>query len=165
MRCASHPCISSHAMHLPLTQDDIVPETVANFLQLCAGSAETKTGYIGSQVHRVRPGLGVEFGDFERGDGRGGFAPVAETGPYMAEENLVGRHSEPGVLSFIPAGVDRVASVVLITTSPASHLDGRQVVFGKVLSGLQHVEAMLTVFNAQGVPTAPIKIAAAGELQ
>ena len=56
-------------------------------------------------------------------------------GKAFADEDLSGRHDRVGVLSMVPAGANANASQFLITFGPAPHLDGKHVVFVRVLAG------------------------------
>ncbi len=52
-----------------------------------------------------------------------------------------------------------------ITTVVTSWLDGRHVVFGKVLEGMDVVKAIEAVGTPSGTPAKAIKIVASGELK
>jgi len=159
-------------------QDDVVPDTVANFLsvrelfphsacfrqapsfvQLCHGTASDKTGYKGSKIHNIRRGYGMTGGDYILGNGLGG---RSSTGAALVDENFVGRHTEPGTISMANSGVDSNSSVFFISTTSCPHLDGRHVVFGKVVGGLTTVQAATGVLQVNGRPSVPLTIANAG---
>lgn len=98
--------------------DDLVPLAVDNFLRLCA--RPPGQGYIGSEVYHVRKGAGFSLGDWERGDGRGGHSAFAER--YFIDENFIGRHTAPGVLSYANSGVHSNNSAFMITLAKLPHL-------------------------------------------
>ena len=127
--------------------------------QLCEGNAKEGTGYVGSNIHLVRRGLGIQGGDYISGTGRGG---RSASGAPLADENFVGRHSEAGTLSMANSGVDSATSVFFISTAPAPHLDGKHVVFGQVTDGLAAVEAASAALQVNGRPSVPLVITAAG---
>jgi peptidyl-prolyl isomerase D len=58
----------------------------------------------------------------------------------------------PGSLSMVNAGPDTNGSQFFITTIPTEHLDGRNVVFGKVKKGLGVVEEVSRVTTHQDSP-------------
>lgn len=128
---------------------DVVPKTAENFRVLCRGDEGKKLRYAGSPFHRIIPGFMVQGGDITRGNGKGGQSIY---GRKFDDENFELKHREAGLLSMANSGPNSNSSQFFITVAPTPWLDGRHVVFGRVISGMDVVKAMEEQGTRKGYP-------------
>ncbi|KAI8331981.1 cyclophilin-like domain-containing protein [Choanephora cucurbitarum] len=147
---------------------DEVPKTAENFRALCTGErglgkiSNMPLHYRGSIFHRIIKGFMCQGGDFTRRNGTGGESIYGTT---FADESFSRKHDTHGLLSMANRGPNTQSSQFFITTRPTPHLDGKHVVFGRVVSGYQVVERMENEpVDSNDRPLHNVMIATCGEL-
>jgi cyclophilin family peptidyl-prolyl cis-trans isomerase len=136
---------------------DTVPKTAENFYQLCI-----QNKYNNVPFHRVINGFMIQGGDITNHDGTGG---VSIYGDKFNDENFELTHDEEGYLSMANSGPNTNSSQFFILLGPAPHLDGKHVVFGKVIDGMSHIRNIgTTPVDFNDCPVNEVNIKQAGEM-
>jgi peptidyl-prolyl isomerase H (cyclophilin H) len=146
---------------------DICPKTAENFRQFCTGEhkrSNLPTGYKECPFHRIIKGFMLQGGDFEKMDGTG---RLSIYGNSFQDENFALKHTGAGLLSMANSGPNTNGCQFFITCAKTDWLDGKHVVFGKVIDE----ESMLVVRKVENVPAGagskpklPVQIDQCGEL-
>lgn len=116
---------------------DFVPQTADNFMSLCQAKY-----YDGVLFHRVINGFMMQGGD-PTGTGTGGESIWKK--PFRDEIDSRLTHNARGVLSMANAGPGTNRSQFFITFKATPHLDKKHAVFGKVIGGVETLDAIENV--------------------
>jgi cyclophilin family peptidyl-prolyl cis-trans isomerase len=133
-----------------------VPVTVANFVGLAEGSRpwlDTTAGalrqtpfYNGLTFHRVIPGFMIQSGSRNGlGTDGPGYSFGDEFHPDLA-------HAAAGVLSMANSGKNSNGAGFFVTLDPTSWLDDKHSVFGRIVEGMDVVQAIGATGTEGGTP-------------
>lgn len=169
---------------------DVVPRTVDNFIRLCTNGehqimddpapsdivtrARSGTsaihskgvkGYKGTMIHQIQKNHIIMGGDIEGMGGKSSHSAYEER--FIDEENFIIPNSGKGLLSFASVGVARTGSQFIISTSEKGlpHMNGRCVVFGRVLKGLELLDEIDEIYCFRGAPQKNVTIAECGMVE
>ncbi|XP_020718823.1 RING-type E3 ubiquitin-protein ligase PPIL2 [Bombus terrestris] len=113
---------------------DLVPKTCENFIKHCQNGY-----YDGTKFHRSIRNFMIQGGD-PTNTGNGGTSIWGKTFEDEFKPNLV--HQGRGILSMANAGSNTNGSQFFITFRSCRHLDRKHTVFGKIVGGLETLNAI-----------------------
>mmetsp|Transcript_8245 Transcript_8245/g.12540 ORF Transcript_8245/g.12540 Transcript_8245/m.12540 type:complete len:189 (+) Transcript_8245:45-611(+) len=141
-------------------RSDVVPKTTSNFLALCTG--EKGFGYKDSIFHRIIPGFMAQGGDFQNANGTGGYSIY---GDRFEDENFDLKNKSL-CLSMANAGPNTNGSQFFITFTDCEWLDGKHVVFGRLVEGQDVLQLMETKGSTpHGKTSEQVKISDCGSVE
>ena len=160
---------------------EVAPLACENFATLCTngssldlnstkkpkpaptGECGKALSYKNSTIHRVVPGFIIQGGDFVFGNGSGGESIF--NGKKFKDERagLALKHDRAGILSMGNSGKNSNTSQFFVTLDKAPQCDGKHVVFGEVVSGMEVLTAVEKFGSSSGgEPSVPITITDCG---
>jgi peptidyl-prolyl isomerase H (cyclophilin H) len=106
----------------------------------------------------------IQGGDFLNSDGTGTFTIHPPTHLTFPDESFQHKHSSPFLLSMANSGPNTNGCQFFITTVPTPFLDGKHVVFGKVVEGTEVVRKVEMVRTVREKPVQDVSIVQCGEM-
>ncbi|KAK0469950.1 cyclophilin-like domain-containing protein [Desarmillaria tabescens] len=148
---------------------DTAPKTCENFRALCTGEKGVSSSgvplyYKSSILHRCIKDFMIQGGDFTKRNGTGGESIY---GGMFPDEDLTRPLDSEALLCMANRGPDTNGSQFFITLRECPHLNGKHVVFGKVIRGYDDVVKKIVdvPVDAKDRPTTPVTITSCGELE
>jgi len=138
----------------------VAPKTCENFLALCR---KVKVGgemidYEQSEVHRIVKGMFIQMGKIKT---KNEDSKATVTGAEFPDESFQIKHTEVGLLGMCKRnGLKHTneSQFYITTGAPLTYLDGKNVVFGRVVKGMQVVRLMEQSETVNERPSDSIKI-------
>eukprot|EP00930_Biecheleria_cincta_P086022 TRINITY_DN75393_c0_g1_i1.p1 TRINITY_DN75393_c0_g1~~TRINITY_DN75393_c0_g1_i1.p1 ORF type:complete len:428 (-),score=105.33 TRINITY_DN75393_c0_g1_i1:211-1494(-) len=153
---------------------DVVPRTVENFRCLCTGERGISAvsgkplHFKGSRFHKIIPGRIIQGGDITRGDGTGGDSIYNQDGDgTFPSESFKLKHDRPGLISMAHKRGEEGSncSQFFFTSKAEPKMDGKHVVFGRVIEGIDKLSKLESMGSKGGTPLFEAIISDCGELE
>lgn len=135
--------------------DEECPMLAKNFLALLA-----KPTFNGHPIHRAKVGAFVQGGDLVDGSGMHSEGAIQVS---MPDESFTMLHDRAGLLGMANCGQDTNGSQYYITLKELPFMNGKSVVFGRVISGMETVRKVSELPTKNERPLKDVKVHA--ELQ
>ncbi|KAI0293797.1 cyclophilin-like domain-containing protein [Russula brevipes] len=150
--------------------NDAAPKTSENFRALCTGEkglsplSDRPLYYKNSIIHRSIANFMIQGGDFTKRNGTGGESIYG--GPFT-DEDLTHPLDSEGLLCMANRGPNTNGSQFFITLRACPHLNGKHVVFGRVIRGFDDVVSKIVqvATDEKDRPVVPVIIFNCGELE
>ncbi|KAK6204748.1 cyclophilin type peptidyl-prolyl cis-trans isomerase, partial [Scheffersomyces amazonensis] len=144
---------------------DELPQTTENFRQFCTGEYTEHgrpIGYKNSIFHRIIRGFMIQGGDFVKGNGLGSKTIYGSTS--FPDEGFPHDNRKYSV-SMANSGPNSNGCQFFICCADAPHLDGKHVVFGKVIEGFETVDKIeSTPVDSNDKPRSTVVIYECGQM-
>lgn len=135
--------------------DEECPVLAKNFLDLLDSK-----GFEGHSVHRVKAGAFIQAGDLV--DGSGANSASAQGG-FLRHESFQIPHDRPGLLGMASQGKDTNGSQFYVTVRDLPFLNGRSVIFGRVIGGMRTINRISKLASKNERPETEVKLYAQKE--
>jgi len=132
--------------------DEECPDLAKNFLDNLANPK-----FEGHLVHRIKAGAFVQMGDIVDGSGANS---AAAKGGFIADESFGHIHDRPGLLGMSSQGKDSNGSQFYVTLREMPFLDGKSVIFGRVISGMRTILKVSKLATKNERPVKDVKVSA-----
>jgi len=125
---------------------DVCPKTAENFRCLCTGEKGADLHYKGSSIHHIFPTWVLEGGSLGMEGGTLLSAPRLSGrsiyGEPFTDESPGSSRSGPGAVSMHSTSDGLMSSMFYIELRHCDHLDGKNIMFGRVIDGMETVRAL-----------------------
>jgi len=139
---------------------NLAPKTCENFLSLCESEAGS-SGYVGTPIHRIKPGGWLQGGDVLTGNGDSG---ATASGGALSDESFSIEHSEYGILGMANNGVHTAMSQFYVTFAECPSFDKKYVAFGKLADGTKLLRFLEQIDCKNDRPLGELVISDAGRV-
>lgn len=130
--------------------DEECPTIARNFMDLLA-----KPNFNGHLVHRVKAGAWIQAGDLVNGSG---LHSESAEGGLLRHESFNVKHDRAGLIGMANQGHDTNGSQFYITMKGLPFLDGRSVIFGRVVSGMRAINRISKGETRNERPVKDVKV-------
>jgi len=139
--------------------NDVAPRTCGNFIELV--THQHRYGYKGTSFFRIIPGFMCQGGDWVTNNGANSNSVFSRK---FIDENFKLKHDGPGTLSMANSGPNTNGSQFFITFQATPWLDGKNVVFGKMVEGFDVLKLMEAAGSKDGLPTKRVIVSRCDEI-